>query len=127
MNKPAHRIEVLEESQTIAMAKASRQLKAQGIDVISLSFGEPDFKTPQHIRDAAKKFLDEGYVYYTPVAGIPELRKAISEKFLRENNLTLSPDQVMVSTGAKPCLLNLILTLVEVGDAVVITTPYWTS
>lgn len=127
MNKPAHRIEVLEESQTIAMAKASRQLKAQGIDVISLSFGEPDFKTPQHIRDAAKNFLDEGYVYYTPVAGIPDLRKAISEKFQRENNLSFSPDQVMVSTGAKHSLMNLILTLVDVGDEVVIPTPYWVS
>lgn len=127
MDKPAKRIEVLEESQTIAMAKASRQLKAQGFDVVNLSFGEPDFKTPEHIRDAAKKFLDGGYVYYTPVAGIPELRKAISEKFQRENNLTILPEQIVVSTGAKHSLMNLILVLVEVGDEVIIPTPYWVS
>ncbi len=127
MDKPAKRIEVLEESQTIAMAKASRQLKAQGFDVVNLSFGEPDFKTPEHIRDAAKKFLDGGYVYYTPVAGIPELRKAISEKFQRENNLTILPEQIVVSTGAKHSLMNLILVLVEEGDEVIIPTPYWVS
>ena len=127
MDKPAKRIEMLEESQTIAMAKASRQLKAEGFDVVNLSFGEPDFKTPKHIRDAAKKFLDAGYVYYTPVAGIPALRKAISEKFKRENNLDFAPEQIMVSTGAKHSLMNLILTLVEVGDEVIIPTPYWVS
>ena len=127
MDKPAKRIEVLEESQTIAMAKASRQLKAQGFDVVNLSFGEPDFKTPEHIRDAAKKFLDGGYVYYTPVAGIPELRKAISEKFQRENNLNILPEQIVVSTGAKHSLMNLILVLVEKGDEVIIPTPYWVS
>ncbi|MCX6188487.1 MAG: pyridoxal phosphate-dependent aminotransferase [Bacteroidetes bacterium] len=127
MDKPAKRIEVLEESQTIAMAKASRQLKAQGVDVINLSFGEPDFKTPEHIRDAAKKFLDGGYVYYTPVCGIPELRKAISEKFKRENNLDFAPEQIVVSTGAKHSLMNLMLVLVEVGDEVIIPTPYWVS
>lgn len=127
MDKPAKRIEILEESQTIAMAKASRQLKAQGYDVVNLSFGEPNFKTPQHIREAAKKFLDEGYVYYTPVAGIPELRKAICEKFKRENNLDFTPEQIVVSTGAKHSLMNLILTLVEVGDEVLIPTPYWVS
>jgi aspartate aminotransferase len=127
MDKPAKRIEVLEESQTIAMAKASRQLTAEGFDVVNLSFGEPDFKTPEHIRDAAKKFLDEGYVFYTPVAGIPTLRKAISEKFKRENNLDFAPGQTLVSTGAKQSLMNLILTLVEVDDEVIIPTPYWVS
>ncbi len=127
MDKPAKRIEVLEESQTIAMAKASRQLKAKGFDVVNLSFGEPDFKTPEHIRDAAKKFLDGGYVYYTPVCGIPDLRKAISEKFKRENNLDFTPEQIVVSTGAKHSLMNLMLVLVEVGDEVIIPTPYWVS
>ena len=127
MDKPAKRIEVLEESQTIAMAKASRQLKSQGYDVVNLSFGEPDFKTPEHIREAAKNFIDQGYVYYTPVAGIPELRQAICEKFKRENNLDFKPEQIIVSTGAKHSLMNLILTLVEVGDEVIIPTPYWVS
>ncbi len=127
MDKPAKRIEILEESQTIAMAKASRQLKAEGFDVVNLSFGEPDFKTPKHIRDAAKKFLDAGYIYYTPVAGIPTLRKAISEKFKRENDLDFTPEQIIVSTGAKHSLMNLILVLVEAGDEVIIPTPYWVS
>jgi aspartate aminotransferase len=127
MDKPAKRIEILEESQTIAMAKASRQLKAQGHDVINLSFGEPDFKTPEHVREAAKKFIDGGYIYYTPVAGIPELRQAVSDKFKRENNLDFAPAQVVVSTGAKHSLMNLILVLVEKGDEVIIPTPYWVS
>lgn len=126
-NKPSNRILELEESQTIAMAKASRALKAKGIDVVNLSFGEPNFKTPAHIREAAKAFIDEGYVYYTPVAGDADLRKAVSEKFKRENNLNFSPEQVVVSTGAKHSIINVLLSLVNPGDEVVIPTPYWVS
>ena len=92
------RINYLEESQTIGMSKMSRELSAKGFDVINLSLGEPDFITPEHIRNAAKKAIDEGFTHYTPIAGYPELRKAIAEKFKRENSLAYSADQVVVST-----------------------------
>jgi len=121
------RINYLAESQTIGMAKLSRELSAQGIDVINLSLGEPDFITPLHIREAAKKAIDEGFTHYTPISGFPELRKAISEKFKRENNLDFSPDQVVVSTGAKQAIANVILSLVNPGDEVIIPLPYWVS
>jgi aspartate aminotransferase len=123
----SHRINTLSESQTIGMAKLSRELSSKGFDVINLSLGEPDFITPEHIREAAKKAIDAGYTHYTPISGFPELRKAISEKFKRENNLAYAPDQIVVSTGAKQAIANVILSLVNPGDEVIIPMPYWVS
>ncbi|KAA9332457.1 pyridoxal phosphate-dependent aminotransferase [Hymenobacter busanensis] len=121
------RINAMQESQTIGMAKKARELAAQGIDVISLSFGEPDFQTPQYIKDAAKKALDEGYTFYTPVPGYPELRQAIADKLKRENHLDYKPENIVVSTGAKQALANAVLSLVNPGDEVIIFSPYWVS
>lgn len=127
MPQLAQRLNYIQEPQTIAMAKLSRELAAQGHDVISLSLGEPDFATPQHILDAAKDALDKGYVFYTPVAGYPELRTAICDKFMRDNGLAFNPDQIVVSTGAKQALMNAVMALVDKGDEVIIPTPYWVS
>lgn len=121
------RVQHLSESQTIGMAKKSRELTAQGIDVINLSLGEPDFVTPEYIREAAKKAIDDGYTFYTPISGYPELRKAISEKFKRENNLDYQPDQIVVSTGAKQSIANVVLSMIDPGDEVIIPMPYWVS
>lgn len=109
------------------MAKKARELKAQGKDVISLSLGEPDFDTPEHIKEAAIQALREGKTKYPPVGGIPELKQAICNKFKRENDLTYTPQEVMVSTGAKQCIMNVILSLVQHGDEVIIPLPYWVS
>jgi len=121
------RINALQESQTIAMAKKGRELAAQGIDVISLSFGEPDFQTPQYVKDAAKTAIDEGYTFYTPVPGYLDLRQAIAAKFKRDNNLDYQPDQIVVSTGAKQSLANVVLSVVNPGDEVIVFAPYWVS
>ena len=121
------RVLQMEESQTIGMAKKARELAAKGFDVINLSFGEPDFPTPQHIKDAAKKALDDGYTFYTPVAGYPDLKKAICDKFLRDNDLHFNNENIVVSTGAKQSIANTILCLVDPGDEVVIIGPYWVS
>jgi aspartate aminotransferase len=121
------RITALAESQTIAMAKKARELGAKGIDVINLSFGEPDFQTPQYIKDAAKKAIDDGYTFYTPVAGYADLRAAIAEKFKRDNGLEYKPENIVVSTGAKQSLANVILCIVNPGDEVIIFSPYWVS
>ena len=121
------RINNLSESQTIKMAKLGRELTAKGIDVINLSFGEPDFFTPEHVKEAAKQAVDENYSYYTPVSGYPELRKAIVEKLKNENGLTYTFDQIVVSTGAKQSLANAVLCLVDPGDEVIVPTPYWVS
>lgn len=123
----ADRINHLEESSTLLMSKKSRELAAQGHKVINLSIGEPDFKTPKHICDAAKEAIDKGFHSYTPVAGIPELRKAIAEKFKRDNHIDWAPENVIVSTGAKHSLANAIQVLVNPGDEVVILAPYWVS
>lgn len=123
----SRRINDLEESQTIGMAKKARELAAQGIDIVNLTLGEPDFQTPQHIKDAAKKAIDEGFTFYTPVSGIPDLRKAIAEKFNRENHLNVKPENIVVSTGAKQAIANAILCLVDPRDEVVILGPYWVS
>lgn len=123
----ADRINNLEESSTLLMSKKSRELAAQGHQVINLSIGEPDFKTPKHICDAAKEAIDKGFHSYTPVAGIPELRKAIAEKFKRDNQIDWAPENVLVSTGAKHSLANVIQVLVNPGDEVVILAPYWVS
>ena len=121
------RINAMQESQTIAMAKKARALAAEGVDVISLSFGEPDFQTPQYIKDAAKQALDEGYTFYTPVPGYLELRQAICDKFRRDNQLDYQPANIVVSTGAKQALANAVLSLVNPGDEVVVFSPYWVS
>ena len=121
------RLLAMNESATIAMAKKGRELAAKGVDVINLSFGEPDFQTPQYIKDAAKKALDDGYTFYTPVPGIPELRQAICDKLKRDNQLDFLPNQIVVSTGAKQALANVILSLVNPGDEVIVFSPYWVS
>ncbi|MCT4673173.1 MAG: pyridoxal phosphate-dependent aminotransferase [Prolixibacteraceae bacterium] len=123
----AERINRLAISQTLAMAQKSRELKAQGIDVISLSVGEPDFDTPDFIKTAAKKAIDDNYSHYSPVNGYPELREAIVNKLKRDNNLTYNADQILVSNGAKHSLANVIMSTVEEGDEVIIPAPYWVT
>ena len=117
----------MQESATLKMAKISRELRAQGHDVIDLSIGEPDFDTPQHIKDAAKKAIDEGYTHYTPVPGYPELRKAIAAKLKRDNGLDYNFEQIVVSTGAKQSIANVVLSMINAGDEVLLPAPYWVS
>jgi len=123
----ADRINALEESSTLAMTKMARELAAQGHKVISLSVGEPDFKTPAHICEAAKKAIDDGFHGYSPVAGYPDLRKAIADKLKRDNNIDWKPENIVVSTGAKHSLANVIQVLINPGDEVIIFAPYWVS
>ena len=113
----AERLKKLSESQTIAMARKSRELIAQGIDIISLSLGEPDFTTPKPIKEAAINAINNDFSYYTHVSGYLELRQAISKKFKRDNNLDYEADQIVVSTGAKQAIINAVLCLVNPGDA----------
>lgn len=115
------------EPETLKMAKLGRELRAKGIDVIDLSLGEPDFDTPQHIKNAAKKAVDDNYSHYTPVAGYLDLREAVCVKFKRDNNLDYKPENIVVSTGAKQSLANAILALVDDNDEVIIPTPYWVT
>ena len=115
------------EPETLRMAKLSRELTATGIDVINLSLGEPDFDTPTHIKDAAKKAIDDNWSHYTPVAGLPDLREAVCQKLKRDNGLIYSPDQIIVSTGAKQAIANAVLSIVDENDEVIIPTPYWVS
>lgn len=115
------------EPETLKMAKLGRELRAQGIDVIDLSLGEPDFDTPTHIKEAAKKAIDDNWSHYTPVAGYLDLREAVCVKFKRDNNLDYKPENIVVSTGAKQSLANVILALVDDGDEVIIPTPYWVT
>ncbi len=117
----------MSESETLKMAQMARNLKAQGHDVISLSLGEPDFDTPDHIKMAAIKALSEGFTKYTPVAGIPELLDAISKKFKRDNNLDYAPNQIVVSNGAKQSIYNVAFSLLEKGDECIIFAPFWVS
>jgi len=121
------RINNLSESATLKMTKLGRELAAKGINVISLSVGEPDFNTPDNVKEAAKRALDENYTRYSPVPGYPELRRAIADKLKKENGLHYDPAQIVVSTGAKQSLSNVVLTLVNPGEEVVIPTPYWVS
>ncbi|MCH2081475.1 MAG: pyridoxal phosphate-dependent aminotransferase [Saprospiraceae bacterium] len=123
----SQRVLNMAESATIKMAQMARELKAQGHDVISLSLGEPDFDTPDHIKEAAKKALDEGYTKYTPVPGLVELRKAIQTKFKRDNKLDFEVTQIVVSNGAKQSIANLSLALLDEGDEVIIFAPFWVS
>jgi aspartate aminotransferase len=121
------RVKSLSVSQTLAMAQKSRELKAKGIDIISLSIGEPDFNTPDYIKEAAKKAIDENYSKYPPVSGYTDLREAISKKFKEENGINYSPEQIIVSAGGKHSLINVILSIVNPGDEVIILAPYWVS
>ena len=123
----AKRIQALEESSTLGMTKKARELASQGHQVISLSVGEPDFKTPAHICDAAKKAIDDGFHGYSPVAGYPDLRMAIANKLKRDNNLEWGSENIVVSTGAKHSLANAIAALINPGDEVIIFSPYWVS
>ena len=121
------RINNLPVSQTLEMAATARELKSQGIDIISLSLGEPDFNTPDYIKEAAKKAIDENYSSYTPVNGYLELREAIGRKFKRDNNLEYNPDQIVVSTGAKQSLANVAMVLLNPGDEAILPAPFWVS
>ena len=121
------RLNKLSPSATLAMSQRSSELKAQGVDVINLSVGEPDFNTPEPIKEAAKKAIDDNWTRYSPVPGYPDLKKAISDKLARENNLNYSPDEILTSNGAKQCVCNAVLALVNPGDEVIIPTPYWVS
>ncbi len=127
MSKLSNKVNSIAESQTIAMARKSRELKAKGVDIISLSLGEPDFATPQIIKDAAKKAIDDNFSYYTHVSGYVELREAICKKFKRDNNLDYTSDEIVVSTGAKQSIANAVLCLVNEGDEVIVPAPYWVS
>jgi aspartate aminotransferase len=127
MIKLSERLLAMEESATIAMSRISRELKAAGKDIISLSLGEPDFFTPEFIKDAAKEALDQNYTMYTPVAGYDDLRESISLKFRRDNGLNYPKDQIVVSTGAKQAIANAVLSCINPGDEVIIPAPYWVS
>ena len=121
------RVQSLSPSQTLAMSQKSNELKAQGIDVINLSVGEPDFNTPDHIKEAAKQAIDNNFSFYTPVPGYMSLRKAIAAKLKNENGLDYAPEQIVVSGGAKQSLCNVILSVINPGDEVIIPTPAWVS
>jgi aspartate aminotransferase len=128
MNKLSHRIEAIQESATLAMAAKAREFKSRGIDVIGLSLGEPDFKTPQHICEAAKKAIDEGkYFAYPPVAGYQDLREALALKYQNENKVPYKAENFVVSNGAKQSIANAMLALLNPGDEVIIFSPYWVS
>jgi aspartate aminotransferase len=123
----SQRVIDLHESQTLEMAAKARELEAKGFDVIKLSLGEPDFNTPDHIKAAAKKAIDDNFSFYTPVPAILDLRKAIAEKLNRDNQLDMKAENIVVSTGAKQALINAILALVNPGDEVIVFAPYWVS
>ena len=127
MESLSNRVNSLSPSATIAMNQKSRDLQAKGINVINLSVGEPDFFTPDHIKDAAKKAIDDNFSFYPPVPGYPDLRKAVVEKFKRENNLEYTPEQIIVSCGAKHSLANAMMSIINKGDEVIIPAPYWVS
>ncbi len=115
------------ESETIKMSALARQLKARGINVINLSLGEPDFNTPDHIKEAAKKAIDENYSHYTPVTGYADLKEAVCKKLRRDNGLEYKPNQIVVSTGAKQCIANTMMSILDDDDEIIIPTPYWVS
>lgn len=121
------RLSALSPSETFAMAQKSNELKAQGIDVINMSVGEPDFFTPDHIKEAAKKAIDDNFSFYSPVAGFPDLKKAICDKLKKENKLEYTPAQIVVSSGAKQSICNVILSIIGKDDEVIIPAPYWVS
>lgn len=123
----SRRVQQLSESQTIAMARKSRELAAQGVNIISLSLGEPDFNTPDEIKEAAKKAIDNNFSFYTHVSGYVELREAICKKFERDNGLHYTPDEIVVSTGAKQSIANAVLCMLNEEDEVIIPSPYWVT
>ena len=127
MKQLSDRLNRLAPSATLAMSQKSSEMKAQGIDVINMSVGEPDFNTPNNIKEAAHEAIDNNYSRYSPVPGYPELRKAISEKLARENQLSYSPAEILVSNGAKQSVCNTVMALVNPGEEVIIPTPYWVS
>ena len=127
MIRLSERLLTMEESATIAMSRKSRELKAQGKDIISLSLGEPDFFTPQFIKDAALEAMNNNFTMYTPVPGYEDLRESIALKLKRDNNLVYTKDQIVVSTGAKQSIANVVLSLINPGDEVIIPSPYWVS
>ncbi len=128
MSRLSNRIESIQESATLAMAAKAREFKSRGIDVINLSLGEPDFKTPQHICEAAKKAIDEGkYFAYPPVAGYQDLREALAAKYQKENHVPYKAENIVVSNGAKQSIANVMLALLNPGDEVIIFSPYWVS
>ena len=127
MTQVSARIASLSPSETLAMSQKSSELAAQGINVINLSVGEPDFFTPDHIKAAAKKAIDDNFSFYSPVPGYMDLRKAIVEKLKKENGLDYTTDQIVVSSGAKQSVCNAILCIVDPGDEVIVPAPYWVS
>ncbi|MGB0423899.1 MAG: pyridoxal phosphate-dependent aminotransferase [Flavobacteriales bacterium] len=127
MEQTSELLNRLSESATLAMARKTRELKALGHDIIGLSLGEPDFNTPDFIKDAAKQAIDDNFSHYTPVNGLLEVREAISKKFKRDNNLDYPADQIVVSTGAKQSIANIVLSLINPGDEVLLPSPYWVS
>ncbi len=126
-NLLSDRINRLSPSATLAMSQRSSELKAQGIDIINMSVGEPDFNTPEHIKQAAKQAIDDNYTRYSPVPGYVELKKAIANKLKRENNLDYTPEQILVSNGAKQSVCNTLMAIISSGDEVIIPAPYWVS
>ncbi len=127
MTQVSDRLASLSPSETLAMSQKSNELKAQGIDVINLSVGEPDFFTPSHIKEAAKKAVDDNFSFYSPVPGYMDLRKAIVAKLKNENNLTYTTDQIIVSGGAKQSVCNVLMSIIGPGDEVIVPAPYWVS
>ena len=127
MPQLAERLDRLSESATLKMARLSRELKNQGAEIINLSVGEPDFDTPRHIKDAAIRAINDGVTSYPPVPGFPELRKAVADKYQQDLGLSYEPSQVVVSTGGKQTLINILMTLVDPGDEIVLPAPYWVS
>ena len=127
MGQLSNRLIRLAPSATLAMSQKSSEMKAQGIDVINMSVGEPDFNTPENIKEAAKKAIDENYSKYSPVPGYADLRKAIVAKLKRENGLDYSVSEVLVSNGAKQSVCNTVMALINDGDEVIIPAPYWVS
>ena len=123
----SNRVLTMAESETLAMTRIARELKETGKDVISLSIGEPDFNTPEIVKEAGKKAIDDNFSHYPPVTGYPDLLKAISEKFKRDNNLDYSPAQIVVSTGAKQSIYQVVMALVNPGEEVIVPTPFWVS
>jgi aspartate aminotransferase len=121
------RLNRFNEPETLKMAKLGRELRAKGVDVIDLSLGEPDFDTPEHIKESAKKAIDENWSHYTPVAGYADLREAVCKKLKRDNNLDYKPENIIVSTGAKQSLANVIMAIIDTDDEVIIPTPFWVT
>jgi aspartate aminotransferase len=127
MNFLSNRVEKLAESETLAMARLGNELKEKGVNVINMSLGEPDFATPDFVKLAAKEAIDKNFSYYTPVPGYKDLLEAVSMKFKRDNNLTYKPSQIVVSTGAKHSIINVVMATVNPGDEVILPAPYWVS